>query len=183
MSDETTTRILADPQDPLPEANWLWRRVFIFLVTTVVLFLVYGAVDRLGAVAVVRPEIGIPAFVSIVKLLVFTVNIMALFYMVAPSAEQITKLVKTAGLLRAGVQIATRATARKGDQVEETQATVGTPPQPIVPPNSVAPESAPSAPEPAPVAAEAPEAENGLPDAPWAESAAPPADTPFPKGR
>lgn len=134
MSDESTNRVLSDPQDPLPEANWLWRRVFIFGVTAGLLYFIYGAVDRLGAVAMVRPEIGIAAFVSIVKLLVITVNVMALFYMVAPSAEQITKLVKTASLLKAGVQVASRATVKTEGRVEETQATVGVPPQPIVPP-------------------------------------------------
>jgi len=136
MSDETTNRILSDPQDPLPEANWLWRRVFIFAVTSVALFLVFRAVERLGDIALVRPDIGIAAFVNIVKLLVVTVNIMALYYMVAPSAEQITKLVKTASLLKAGVQIASRAVVKTDGQSEETQATLGLPPQPVVPPET-----------------------------------------------
>jgi hypothetical protein len=131
-----TDRQLSDPQDPLPESNWLWRRVFIFALAIAVVYLVYGAVDRLGAVAVIRPDIGIPAFVSIVKLLVLTINFIILCYMVAPSAEQITKLVKTASLLKSGVQIASRAIVRTADRSEETQATVGMPPQPIVPPSS-----------------------------------------------
>lgn len=133
MTDKTTTNMLSNPQDPLPEANWLWRRVFIFAVTSATLFFVYGSVDRLGAVAVVKPEIGIPAFVSIVKLLVVTINIMALFYMVAPSAEQITKMIKTASLLKSGVQIASRARLDTAERSEETTATVGVPPAPPVP--------------------------------------------------
>lgn len=135
MADNTKPTQLSDPQDPLPESNWLWRRVFIFGTSIAVLYLVYGAVDRLGTVAVVRPDIGIAAFVSIVKLLVFTLNFLVLCYTVAPSAEQITKMVKTASLLKSGVQVASRAILRTADRSEETQSTVGLPPQPVVPPS------------------------------------------------
>lgn len=157
MADEIKTTALPDPQDPLPEANWLWRRVFIFAVTSAVLYLVYGSVDRLGAVAVVKPEIGIAAFVSIVKLLVFTINVMALFYMVAPSAEQITKMIKTASLLKSGVQINSRARYQRPNHAEETSATIGKPPLPPTPPVSSDSEAS--------VGGDTPES---LPDAPWA---------------
>ena len=158
MSDNSPNTQLTDPQDPLPEANWLWRRVFVFGVTTATLYLVYGAVDRLGAVAVVRPDVGIAAFVSIVKLLVLTINIMALLYIVAPSAEQVTKMIKTASLLKAGVQIASRAIVRTPERSEETASTVGLPPAPDTPP----------------AATQAPEEPGSLPDAPWA-AVSPPA--------
>lgn len=152
MPDHNSTTPVIDPQDPLPEANWLWRRVFIFGVTTATLYLVYGAVDRLGTIAVIRPEIGIAAFVSIVKLLVFTVNIMAMFYIVAPSAEQITKMVKTASLLKSGVQLFSQASVRTPQRSEDTKASVGIPP---------------AVETPAP-ATQAPGEPESLPDAPWA---------------
>lgn len=132
MADEQKPAL--DPQDPLPEAGWLWRRVFVYAVTAAILFILYGSVDRLGTVAVVRPDIGIKAFVSIVKLLVITINVMALFYLAGASAEQITKLIKTASLLKSGVQIASRAISRKPEHVEERATTIGQPPQPIAPP-------------------------------------------------
>lgn len=135
MADEQKPTLI-DPQDPLPEAGWLWRRVFVYAVTAAILFILYGSVDRLGAVAVVRPDIGIKAFVSIVKLLVVTINVMALFYLAGASAEQITKLVKTASLLKSGVQIASRAITRRPDHTEERVATIGQPPQPVAPPES-----------------------------------------------
>lgn len=136
MADNPQTTALSDPQDPLPESNWLWRRVFIFGISMVLVYLLYGTVDRLGKIAVVQPEVGIPAFVAVVKLLILTLNAVILYYMVAPSAEQITKLVKTASLLKSGVQVASRAIIRTPGKTEETQATVGLPPQPIVPPAS-----------------------------------------------
>lgn len=149
--------IIPDPQDPLPEANWFWRRVFVFACATAILFLVYGAVDRLGAVAVVKPEVGIPAFVSIVKLLIFTVNALILFYMIAPSAEQITKMLKTASLLKAGVQFTSRAT------VDERATAAGKPPLP-----QIAPGAGQETQNQAPGYQDTPEAPETLPDAPWA---------------
>jgi hypothetical protein len=121
-----------DPQDPLPEANWLWRRVFIFAVTSALVYLIWTSVSRLGTIAVVKPEIGIPAFVSIVKMLVISLWVVVTYYMVAPSAEQITKMMQTAGLLKAGVAIASR-TLETSDR-KETASTVSIPPQPVVPP-------------------------------------------------
>lgn len=140
MADDPKPLTQIDPQDPLPEAGWLWRRVFVYAVTAAILFILYGSVDRLGTVAVVRPDIGIKAFVSIVKLLVITLNVMALFYLAGASAEQITKLVKTASLLKSGVQIASRAVSRKPDHTEERVATIGQPPQPVAPPALAEPE-------------------------------------------
>ncbi len=153
---------IPDPQDPLPEANWFWRRVFVFACATAILFLVYGAVDRLGTVAVVKPEVGIPAFVSIVKLLIITVNILVLFYMIAPSAEQITKMIKTASLLKAGVQFTSRATP------EEKAVAAGKPPLP-----EIAPGAGQETQNEAPGYQDTPEAPETLPDAPWAAPTTP----------
>jgi predicted PurR-regulated permease PerM len=151
VAEPDTTRQLSDPQDPLPEANWLWRRIFIFVLSAAIVYLVYGAVNRLGTVAVIRPDIGIPAFVSIVKLLVLTINFIILCYMVAPSAEQITKLVKTASLLKSGVQLISRAKIRTPEKSEETEASAGLPAE----------------------APKAPDTPESLPDAPWAVPAPP----------
>lgn len=146
-----------DIQDPLPEANWLWRRIFIFGVTTAVIYLVYLSVDRLGTVAVVRPDIGIAAFVSIVKLLVITIDVLVTYYMVAPSAEQITKMMQTAGLLKSGVQIASRVVETPFRR--ETAQTVAQPPQPVSPP--VASEGASETPIAAPDPLQPPAAQDG----------------------
>lgn len=150
MTDETTPRILTDPQDPLPEANWLWRRVFTFVTIGLAFVIAIGlavAVNRIVGNVVGRldtmdarnvAQITVVALNVILKMftLMFYVVIAAiLFYMIAPSAEQITKMIQTAGLLKHGVQIATRAKAETpSGQKEETAATIGLPPQPAVPP-------------------------------------------------
>ena len=121
-------------QDPLPESNWLWRRVFCFAVTAGLMFFMWGLTDRLGKVAFSSPQEGIPALLAVSKWTIAFAGLVVTYYLLAPSAEQITKLIKTASLLRAGVQIASRSVERPGRR--EVATTVGTPPQPVVPPES-----------------------------------------------
>jgi hypothetical protein len=148
MTDTSPPATRVDLQDPLPESNWFWRRVFCFFVTGVLLFFMWGLVDRVGKVAVVEPRAGIPALVVICKWTMAFACTVVTYYLLAPSAEQITKVIKTASLLKAGVQIASRAIERPGRH-ERTQ-TVGLPPAPPLP------SPAPEAPQPPIVAPEAP---------------------------
>jgi len=145
---DTSPSTRTDLQDPLPEANWLWRRIFCFVVVGVLLFFMWGLVDRVGKVAVVEPKAGIPALVVICKWTMAFACTVVTYYLLAPSAEQITKLVKTASLLKAGVQVASRVIDRPG-RSESTQ-TIGLPPAPPLP------SPAPIAPEPDKIAPEAP---------------------------
>jgi hypothetical protein len=122
-----------DLQDPLPESSWFWRRVFVFSVTAAVLWMLWGAIDRLGTVARVSPEEGVPALLSLCKWIIGFTGLMVTYYMVAPSAEQITKMVKTAALLRSGVQVSGRRTVETPEGTTETAKTVGLPPAPPIP--------------------------------------------------
>jgi hypothetical protein len=122
-----------DLQDPLPESNWLWRRVFVFAVTACVLWMVWGAITRLGASAMLRPELGIPALLSLCQWLIAMVGVMVTYYMIAPSAEQMVKMLKTAALLRSGVQVSGTQVVRTPDGSTETAKTVGLPPAPPAP--------------------------------------------------
>ena len=128
-----TTKPTVDLQDPLPEASWLWRRVFVFATTAAVLFMLWGAIDRLAAVALSAPQLGVPALLSLCKWIIAFSGVMATYYMVAPSAEQIVKMLKTAALLRSGVQVAgSRVSDAHSGRVEEAK-TVGMPPAPPIP--------------------------------------------------
>lgn len=93
-----------DVQDPLPETNWFWRRVYTFVLSLVSVGMIwYGleAVQRAGDMASVYK---ITRYMIGVHVLLIT------FYMVAPSAEQMVKLIQAAKLLQAGVPISRRAT-------------------------------------------------------------------------
>lgn len=161
MTDKTPS-LIADVQDPLPEANWLWRRVFCFAVTAVLLFFMWGAVDRIGKVAVVLPVQGIPALVTFSKWTIGFAGLVVTYYLLAPSAEQLTKLVKTASLLKAGVQMASR-TIQRPDKTE-TASTVGIPPVVAAPPVELP--GPPVAPEPGIEPLEAPDEDTGVSAAP-----------------
>ncbi len=146
MTEAPTPPVAIDAQDPLPEANWLWRRVFTFAAVAVILGIliglaiatnrivgnVVGRIDTMSAAAVA--EIAKEALVVILRM--FTLMFWALmvtitYYMIAPSAEQITKMLQTAGLLKAGVQFASRSI--ETPEKREVAATVGQRPQPDVP--------------------------------------------------
>lgn len=125
----TDSKRNTDPQDPLPEASWFWRRVFVFWVTGVVLWFLWGAIDRLGAVAFVSPKEGVPALLELCKWIISLTILMATYYMIAPSAEQIVKIFKVAALIRTGNLVSEEVTAVPSRLVPPTQGgTVNAPP-------------------------------------------------------
>lgn len=131
MADAAVT-VTTDLQDPLPESSWFWRRVFVFTVTAAVLWMLRGAITQLGHVALVEPRLGVPALLTLCKWIIGMTALMATYYMVAPSAEQLTKMVKVASLLQAGVQVAGKRVETPDGQKEEAK-TVGLPPAPPIP--------------------------------------------------
>lgn len=131
MADAAVT-VTTDLQDPLPESSWFWRRVFVFTVTAAVLWMLWGAITQLGNVALVEPRLGVPALLTLCKWIIGMTALMATYYMVAPSAEQLTKMVKVASLLQAGVQVAGKRVETPDGQKEEAK-TVGLPPAPPIP--------------------------------------------------
>jgi len=132
MTDQLQTPAIVDLQDPLPESNWFWRRVFTFVSVIVIFGILIYTIIELARIAELDPRVGINALLDLCLRLLWLQFIFVLFYMVAPSAEQVVKMIQTAGLLRSGVQMASRA-VQEGDRTEVAQ-TTGRPPQPRVPP-------------------------------------------------
>lgn len=85
-----------DLQDPLPESNFFWRRVYSYLISVVLL----------AALVLVAYKVDDAASL---RVLVFYLSVLLWFaltyYMAAPSAEQIIRIVQTAKMLRGGVQM------------------------------------------------------------------------------
>lgn len=146
---ETSAKPNLDVQDPLPESNWMWRRTFSFLATLIVFGLLIGlivathrlvntTIDRIDTmqaeqVALIAKQ-ALTVILEMFRLMFWALMVVVTYYMVAPSAEQITKILQTAGLLKAGVQIAGRTV--ETPERKEVVSTVGTPPQPAAPPVS-----------------------------------------------
>lgn len=87
-------KIKLDPQDPLPESNWLYRRWFNFGTQAVLLLILAGAS--------VLHEAAIAAWI------VVAIICNGIFYTVAPSGEQVAKMLASVSAMKAGVNFATR---------------------------------------------------------------------------
>lgn len=101
MSDDTPATGV-DPQDPLPESSWLWRRIFTFIFSLIsVAFIWYGleALWNLREAALIY---------SITRYMIGVLVMLITYYMVAPSAEQSIRLVQSAKLLRSGIPLLSR---------------------------------------------------------------------------
>lgn len=74
-----------DPQDPLPEGKWFWRRLIVFATVAASYWLLWSLTPRVPA-ADVR---------TVMRDLMILIGVLLLFYLVAPSANQITELLAT----------------------------------------------------------------------------------------
>lgn len=131
MTDKTSPPSV-DLQDPLPEASWLWRRVFTFVAMSVLLGFVYFGMTHLAATALQSPTAGIEALKDVIRYLLLFAWLLATYYLLAPSAEQLVKLVQVSSLLKDGVKIAGRQIVQN-DGSSDTATTIGKPPAPPVP--------------------------------------------------
>lgn len=118
-----------DPQDPLPEASWTWRRAFTYVLTAAILWMIWGAITRLGVAAAADPSLGIPALLSLCRYLLLVLVLVTTYYMLAPSAEQMVKLMQTAGMLKHGVQIVEKSKTTATEKTESMA--TGKPPLPV----------------------------------------------------
>lgn len=95
-----------DPQDPLPEPTWLWRRLYVFAVSIAFLALIALAAHTLSQIAALHPETGIRALLTVIKWLIAALICVLTYYLVAPSAEQIVKMIQAARIKRTEVECA-----------------------------------------------------------------------------
>lgn len=99
VSDSDPTMVRVDVQDPLPETNWFWRRVYTFMLSLVsVAFIWYG----MEALTLMREA---ESVYQITRYMIGVHVILITFYMVAPSAEQIVKMIQATKLMRDGVTV------------------------------------------------------------------------------
>lgn len=114
-----------DVQDPLPETNWFWRRVYTFVLSLVSIGMVWYGLVALHSMN--QPD----AIYRVTRYMIGVHVLLVTYYMVAPSAEQIVKIVQAAKLLRAGVPITRRATVSTAQgQRTEVETTAGYPEEP-----------------------------------------------------
>lgn len=125
--------VTVDPQDPLPESNWFWRRVFIFLLTATILFGVWYYVDTLATAALLLNETAIKGLISILKFCLWLIAGLITLYLIAPSAEQAGKWIATLAAWRSGVTTTSTSSA-SSPAGSASATTTATPTAPATPP-------------------------------------------------
>lgn len=143
MSDDTQSNsasATADPaasrvdvQDPLPETNWFWRRVYTFALSLISVAFIWFGVEALYDMRQPQHVFSVTRYMIGVHVLLIT------YYMLAPSAEQMVKLIQSARLLRSGVPITRSAVVEtpQGGRTE-VRTTAGAPE--TLPPQNRSPE-------------------------------------------
>lgn len=111
--------VRADLQDPLPEPNWLWRRSYTFALSLISLGFVWYGAEAMFLMK--RPE----ELFAITRYMIGILAFLILCYMVAPSAEQITKLVQASKIIQSGVPMSRTAEAETDEGKTKITATVG----------------------------------------------------------
>lgn len=119
-NDPATARV--DVQDPLPETNWFWRRVYTFALSLISIAFIWFGLEALNNMREAE------AIFQITRYMIGVLVLLVTYYMVAPSAEQIVKLIQAAKLLQSGVTINRSASVEtpQGGRTE-VSTSVGTP--------------------------------------------------------
>ena len=132
----------AKPGSTMPESSWRWRRIFTFAVTLFVSVMVWKWGDRLADIAAMKPEVGIPALVTVVKWVIITQIVYSLNYLVGPTAEHIVQMVQVGRSLRGGVLFQSSAgQSVAGPAPEARDVAVPSPPVPPSDDNAGLPEN------------------------------------------
>lgn len=92
----------ADPQDPLPESAFLYRRIFSYGISICLIGLLALTVWRIDGADELRR---VALYLCVLLFVVVT------YYMLAPSAEQVVKMMQTAKLFLNGVRVRQTASA------------------------------------------------------------------------
>lgn len=85
-----------DLQDPLPESTFFYRRVFSYAVSVALLGLLGFVIYQIDEAAELRE---VALYLCLLLFIVIT------YYMIAPSAEQVVKMLQTAKLFASGVRM------------------------------------------------------------------------------
>jgi hypothetical protein len=133
MSDVSTPPPSVESHAPIPESNWLWRRVFVFALCTMVCIGVWVMVITMVNLAGNNPNLIVGAFVKIIGWLLLLVWFAMTYYIVGTSGEQVVKIIQTAGLFKNGI-VSTVTQVAEGSDGSKATAQTTTGPAPVVVP-------------------------------------------------
>lgn len=122
-----------DVQDPLPETNWFWRRVYTFALSLISVSFIWYGLEALWGLHDAENIYRVTRYMIGVHVMLIT------YYMVAPSAEQIIKIIQSARIIRSGIPITRSATTQSPGRRTEVKTTAGAPDSPETPQPAPAP--------------------------------------------
>lgn len=103
ISTSAAPNVTIDPQNPLPEPNFLWRRVLAFIVVIAALVLTSFIADSLH-------DLGAPdALLTLAKWIIGLAALISTYYFVAPSASELTSMIQSAKIIRHSLEVAASA--------------------------------------------------------------------------
>lgn len=105
------TKVSVDPQNPLPESNWGYRRAMVFVglgIFSAMLAVIIWQISKLGAN---NPLSAINALTYIAYCLIALLALDRGLYLVAPSAEQFANWMQTVSAWKSGISFQSKSTA------------------------------------------------------------------------
>lgn len=115
----------ADLQDPLPESNWFWRRL-LFLTAALAHAGAYAFILwKVGQLGSKVPGEAIAALVQLGLFVTILICVDRVLYTLAPSGEQLIKMMNVVSLLKGGVSLFSRAEARTAEGTATSTVSAG----------------------------------------------------------
>jgi hypothetical protein len=94
--------VTLDPQNPLPEASFLWRRILTFLVSIVLLALDFYLAVKIHDLRNSDDLLTFAKWNIVLNGLILT------YYFVAPSASELTNMIQTASIFKHSLTVAAK---------------------------------------------------------------------------
>lgn len=102
--------VTMDPQNPLPEGSFMWRRVFAAAISANALVFVWFAAAWLVGGQQWDHLYGLT------KLMIFGAGLILTYYFVAPSASELTNMIATASIMKHSLTTAAETAIKTGSQ-------------------------------------------------------------------
>lgn len=120
---------MVDPQDPLPEGSFTYRRLLTFLISISVIILLWRVTGKLGEIASSPDDkLAAQAIAGLIRMTGWALlcwGLTILLYLVAPTAEQLGKLLATLSALKSGVSFRSSASASSVQGSAQAEKTAG----------------------------------------------------------
>lgn len=102
--------VTIDPQNPLPEGSFFWRRVFAAVIALNALVFAWYAAGWFYHGQQWEHLYGLT------KMMIFGAGLILTYYFVAPSAAELTNMLATAGIMKHSLTAAVETAAKTGSQ-------------------------------------------------------------------